>query len=70
MIHPTLRVDLLIAVAVAALVLIISPGLAISGLIAIVALVVCGIAFLVDARRGRRRRARPVGPMRRPTHRR
>jgi hypothetical protein len=48
---------LAIAAAVAAFVLILSPGLAISGLIAILALIACGIGLLVDMRRSREPRA-------------
>lgn len=54
--------DAAIAVALAALVLILSPGVAVAGLVAIVALIVCGISLLLDRRRARAR------PVRRATH--
>jgi ABC-type bacteriocin/lantibiotic exporter with double-glycine peptidase domain len=62
----TLKLDLLIAVGVAILLIIISPGLAVVGLIALVALVVCAGSFVFDRRRARRsgRDRRP--PARRP----
>jgi hypothetical protein len=46
----------LIAALIAVAVLIISPGLAISGIIAILALLACAIGFAVRTRRDRRRR--------------
>ncbi len=49
--------DLGIAFVLAILVLIISPGVAIAGLIAAIVLVACGVSFALDARR-RSRRAR------------
>ncbi len=62
-----LMVDLAIAVAVAVIVLIISPGYAISGLLAIIVLLVCGISLMRERRAGGRR-VRPVSsrPSRRP----
>jgi hypothetical protein len=62
-----LSVDLAIAVAVAVIVLIISPGYAISGLLAIIVLLICAASLLRERRgatRGTRRR-RP-GRFRRP----
>jgi hypothetical protein len=61
---PTLAIDAGIAALLAALVLIVSPGLAIAAIIAISVVLVCSISFAVDAlsRRGwpprRRRRVR------------
>jgi Flp pilus assembly protein TadB len=53
------RMDLGLAVATALVLLIATPGLAIAGLIAGVALVVCAASFAVERRR--RRRARQAG---------
>ena len=50
-------IDLGIAVVLAILVLIISPGVAVAGIIAGLVLVICGISFALDARR-RPRKAR------------
>jgi hypothetical protein len=67
----TLVVDALLAVALAALVLILAPGLAIVGMLAILVLIICGVSFLLDtkhARAGRRRapkRRSPAPPTRR-----
>jgi ABC-type bacteriocin/lantibiotic exporter with double-glycine peptidase domain len=55
----TLVIDLAFAVAVAVIVLIVSPGLAITGIIAIFVLLVCGISYVFDARRAGSRRTRP-----------
>jgi hypothetical protein len=64
----TLAVDVGIAAAIAVLVLIISPGAAITGMIAIFVLVVCAVSFALDSRARRARRARRSargsGPMR------
>jgi hypothetical protein len=54
----TLLVDAAIAAAVAIGVLIISPGLAVTAIIAIIVLVVCGVSLLIDIRRSRGRRTR------------
>jgi len=51
-------VDIGIAVLLALLVVILSPGLAVVGLMAVFVLVVCAISFAIDAGRGRRRAAR------------
>jgi ABC-type bacteriocin/lantibiotic exporter with double-glycine peptidase domain len=67
----TLVVDAVIAVALAALVLIVAPGLAIVAMFAILVLIICGVSFLLDAkhvRAGRRRapqRRSPAPPTRR-----
>jgi len=50
-------IDAAIAVGVAVLVLVISPGIAVTGMIALFVLVVCGVSLVWEARRGRRRRA-------------
>jgi hypothetical protein len=55
----TLLIDVGIAVAVAVIVLIVSPGLAITAIIAILVLLVCGISLLFDARRAGSRKSRP-----------
>ena len=54
----TLLVDAGIAAAVAIGVLIISPGLAVTAIIATIVLVVCGLSLLIDIRRSRGRRSR------------
>jgi hypothetical protein len=62
--HRTLIVDAGVAVAVAALVLIVAPGLAVAGMIAIFVLLLCGLSLALDARAARRghvRRARRPG---------
>lgn len=62
----TLAVDVVIAVVAAVVLLIVAPGLAVVGLIALLVLIVCGLSFLFDAWRGRRRlRAGARGPVRR-----
>jgi hypothetical protein len=57
-IRRVISTDLAIAVVVAGLVLIISPGLAISGLLAVIVLLICGISLV------RERRAAARGPSR------
>lgn len=49
-----LMFDGLVAAIIALVVLIVSPGVAISAILAIIALVVCGGTLLWDRRRGRR----------------
>ena len=65
----TLIVDVGLALAAMILLVIISPGLAIVGLVAILVLLVSGLSFVFDAWRTRRR-GRPAGrrppPSRRP----
>jgi ABC-type bacteriocin/lantibiotic exporter with double-glycine peptidase domain len=46
-------IDAALAVIIAAVVLIVSPGLAVTGIIALAVLVVCGISFAWSARRRR-----------------
>jgi hypothetical protein len=53
-------VDAGVAVAVAAVVLILAPGLAVAGMIAIFVLLLCGLSLALDARAARRGRARRV----------
>ena len=48
-----LLADLAIAVVIAALVLIVAPGLAVVAMVALVVIVVCSVSFALDARRGR-----------------
>ena len=57
----TLLIDAGIAVAIAIAVLIISPGLAVAGMIAIAVLVACAISLVLDVRRSRRRPVRRSG---------
>jgi type III secretory pathway component EscS len=52
-IHPLL-LDGLIAAAVAVVLLVVTPGVAIAGLLAIVILIFCAITLLADRRRLRR----------------
>jgi ABC-type bacteriocin/lantibiotic exporter with double-glycine peptidase domain len=47
-------IDAAAALVIAAVVLIVSPGLAVTGLIALAVLVLCGISYAWSARRGRR----------------
>ena len=49
-------IDVGIAVALAVLVLIVSPGVAVAGMIAGLVLIVCVASFAIDARRRPRRR--------------
>jgi hypothetical protein len=65
----TLLTDVGIAAALAILVLIVAPGLAVVGLLAILVIVVCAVSFALDRRRTRRRRhvdIRVSHPPRRP----
>jgi hypothetical protein len=48
-----LGADLAIAIVLAALVLIVAPGLAVVAMIALVVIVVCAVSFALDFRRGR-----------------
>jgi ABC-type bacteriocin/lantibiotic exporter with double-glycine peptidase domain len=56
-----IAIDGAIAVVIAALVVIISPGLAVTGMIALLVLLVLAISFAVQSRR-HRRRAGAAGP--------
>jgi ABC-type bacteriocin/lantibiotic exporter with double-glycine peptidase domain len=56
--RPTLLVDVAIAVLIGALVLLLSPGLAIAAIIALGIVLVCGITLLWGVMRTRRRRRR------------
>jgi multisubunit Na+/H+ antiporter MnhB subunit len=60
----TLLVDAAIAVVLAILVIVLSPGLAVVGLLALLVLLLCVISFGIDRLR-RRRRKSPVGDLRR-----
>lgn len=77
----TLMIDAAIAAILTVLVVVLSPGLAIVGLIAILVIIVCGVSFALDSRRRRRsprtRRSTPANrsrprpqPPRRPRPRR
>jgi hypothetical protein len=75
-----LLIDAALAVGLAAIVLIVSPGLAVVGLVAVLAVIICGVTFGFGALRRRRgggipRRQLPVAavgraPARRVTRRR
>ena len=61
-----LLVDLAIALALAGLVLILAPGVAIVAILAVTVLLVCGLSFAVGGvrrRQARRRRARSRRPL-------
>ena len=51
-----LVLDLVLAALITAIVLILSPGPAVDGLLALVVLLICGLTLLIDSRLGRRRR--------------
>ena len=51
----TLLIDLAIAAMLAALVLILAPGLAIVGLLALLVVIVGAVSFVLDLNRGRER---------------
>ena len=57
-------VDVVLALLLAALVLIVSPGIAVTGMIAVFVLVVCGLSIMIGRRR--RRRPRRLTPRRGP----
>ena len=67
----TLMIDFTIALGAMVVLVIVSPGLAIVGLIALLVLVVCGLSFLFDVWRRRRGRRPPArrAPGRRPASR-
>lgn len=65
----TLVVDVAIALAIAGLILIVAPGLAIVAILAVLALLVCGASFAAVGWRRRRARRR-VASSRRPLARR
>ena len=48
MISRVAAIDAALAVVIAAVVLIVSPGLAVTGIIALAVLVVCGITFAIE----------------------
>jgi hypothetical protein len=57
-IRRALTAELAIAVAAAVVVLVVSPGYAISGLLAIIVLLACGVSLLRERRRPAPRRSR------------
>jgi len=67
----TLLIDFTIALAAMIVLVVVSPGLAIVGLIALLVLVVCGLSLLFDVWRRRRGGAPPTRriPPRRPARR-
>ena len=58
----TLVVDTGLAMALAALALIVSPGVAVSGMIALLVLLLCAVSFALDRRRLTSRPARRARP--------
>jgi hypothetical protein len=67
----TLLIDAAVAVLLAVLTLILAPGLAVVGMIALLVLVICVVSFVLDGRRQRSRGTRPRRPpSRRPPPRR
>jgi hypothetical protein len=65
----TLVLDFLIALVAMIVLVIVSPGLAVVGLVAILVLILCGVSFLIDRLR-RRRGSPPPASARRPASRR
>jgi hypothetical protein len=66
-----LLTDLAIAVIAAILVLVLTPGVAVAGMIALLVLLACALNLIVDSRRGARaasfrQRRRVPAPQRRP----
>jgi hypothetical protein len=59
-----LLIDLVAAAVIAGVVLIVSPGPAVDGLLALLVLLICGISLLIDSWLARRRQRRQ--PTRRP----
>jgi Flp pilus assembly protein TadB len=64
-IRNALLVDAAIAVVLAILVIVLSPGIAVVGLVATLVVVVCGVSLAFDRRRRRRRRENPLRELRR-----
>lgn len=60
----TLLIDVAAAAVLAILVIAISPGLAVVGLLALLVLIICGVTLAFDRRR-RRRAENPVAELRR-----
>jgi hypothetical protein len=60
--HRIQAIDFGIAAVLAALVLIVSPGVAVAGMIAVVIMIVCGVSVVLEGRR--RRPARVSRPRR------
>ena len=60
----TLLIDAAIAAILTILIVVLSPGLAVVGLIAILVVIVCGVSFALDTRR---RRKAPRSRRRRPS---
>ena len=56
----TLLIDAGVAALLAILVLVIAPGLAVVGLLALLVVIVCGVSFAFDLRRRRSRRSAPT----------
>ena len=62
MTNRTLLVDVAAAALAAILLVVIAPGLAVVGLVAILVLIVCAVSFALDRRHHGRRRNRLSGP--------
>jgi hypothetical protein len=54
-IQTTWKVDLLVAAAIAAVILIVEPGVAIGGMLALLLVMICAVSFVFERRRRRRR---------------
>jgi hypothetical protein len=65
----TLAIDFVIALLVTIVLVIVSPGLAIVGLVAVIVMIGCGVSFLIDRLRARRRVRPPVVARRPPSRR-
>ncbi len=63
----TLVIDFVIALVAMIVLVIVSPGLAVVGLVAILVLIGCAVSFLVDRRRRGRRTRPPTGARRPPS---
>ena len=60
----TLLADIAIAVILTILIVVLSPGLAVVGLIALLIVLICVVSFALDRRRRRRRPSRREPPLR------
>jgi hypothetical protein len=54
-IQTTWKLDLLVAGAIAAVILIVEPGVAVGGLLALLLVMICAVSFVFQRRRHRRR---------------
>jgi ABC-type bacteriocin/lantibiotic exporter with double-glycine peptidase domain len=60
----TVLIDIVIAAILTVLIVVLSPGLAVVGLIALLVVLVCAISFAFDRRRRSKRPARREPPLR------